>query len=906
MKNSIRVTILVTFLLLKIFSVNSQINTGVLPDSFTKQIVNMEQIDRISVTPPDMELIKKEDLQDEKNGTMMKIARLVAIDVDMETSGTWNWFSDGSAFWSISFNSEGAKGCALHFDRLSIPPGAEVFAYSPDKSLILGPYTSEDNPRGLGYTIGIFQGSEVILEYYPPKKSETQSTELILPDFELTRYSYIYRNAGFFDYNDKGTGYGASDNCQVNVNCSEGDNWRLQQRGVARVYAVQGWSAGLCTGSLVNNTSNDGTPYFLTADHCGGSATGPNFSQWVFWFNYEAPTCSYNTNTMPEPSRDQFTGCSRRARGPLDGGSDFLLLELFASEEQLKNIDAVYNGWRNNNLTSSSGVSIHHPSGDIKKISTYTSNLSTTTYQGQGETGATNAYWRVNWSSTTNGHGVTEGGSSGSPIFDNNGLIIGTLSGGSSYCDQPNWPDLYGKFSYHWESNGATNAERLAPWLDPNNTGNTSCDLYDPNAEGVNADFIGSPTNVAAGGTVSFTDFSTGNISSYSWSFPGGTPSSSNQPNPTVTYNTEGVYNVSLTVSDGTESDTETKTNYINVGGDACSAINNFPYIQIFNSSSLPDCWERQTTISSHSWQTSTGYSIGDFDILPQSGSHFYYCPWVAQNQNEWLVTPEFNFGTSSSPEISFWFNGSYHWSVSPNNNCDLDLMVSVSGGSWTSIWNETHHPDFNDDNTYIWLNAVVDLTAYSGQSNVRFAFRYTGNDGANFAVDNVKVDGTSVELYTLTINTSGEGTVNVNSVEYSSPVSVEAGTVLTLEAIPAQNWIFENWSGNVSGTPNPTSVTMNANRTITANFKDVSFIDDDLYSSFNVYPNPTEGKLFIEIPENSKASLRLVNILGKVMKETNLVNNENSLDIGHLSPGLYILEIETELGRIIKKINLK
>ncbi|MGQ9847383.1 MAG: PKD domain-containing protein, partial [Bacteroidales bacterium] len=88
-------------------------------------------------------------------------------------------------------------------------------------------------------------------------------------------------------------------------------------------------------------------------------------------------------------------------------------------------------------------------------------------------------------------------------------------------------------------------------------------EVYDPNA--VHADFSGTPTSILVGGTVHFTDLSTNSPTTWSWSFPGGTPSTSNLQNPTVTYNTVGVFNVTLTASNGTTSDTEVKNNYITV-----------------------------------------------------------------------------------------------------------------------------------------------------------------------------------------------------------------------------------------------------------------------------------------------------------------------------------------------------
>src|SRR5690606_34279814 len=111
------------------------------------------------------------------------------------------------------------------------------------------------------------------------------------------------------------------------------------------------------------------------------------------------------------------------------------------------------------------GASIHHPAGDIKKISTYSSNLVSDTWGGPAGT-----HWRVTWTANASGHGVTEGGSSGSPIFNAAGRIIGTLTGGSSFCNAPSNPDYYGKMSYHWTSNPG---DDLSTYLAPGSAATT-------------------------------------------------------------------------------------------------------------------------------------------------------------------------------------------------------------------------------------------------------------------------------------------------------------------------------------------------------------------------------------------------------------------------------------------------
>ena len=70
---------------------------------------------------------------------------------------------------------------------------------------------------------------------------------------------------------------------------------------------------------------------------------------------------------------------------------------------------------------------------------------------------------------TANGHGVTEPGSSGAPIFNQRHLVVGYLSNGFSFCTKPNEPDYFGKLSYAWED-GVDSSKRLDVWLDPLNT----------------------------------------------------------------------------------------------------------------------------------------------------------------------------------------------------------------------------------------------------------------------------------------------------------------------------------------------------------------------------------------------------------------------------------------------------
>jgi PKD repeat protein len=541
-------------------SASAQIAYGGNPISETKTNLSTD-IDHIQLRAPDMELIRNQDIQDEKNGRLQRIGHMIDVNLTMDNAGTWDRLADGRQVWRLQISSDNAQALNLYFSEFDLPKGSQLFVYSPDRLQTIGAFNEKNNRNGGNFAIELIYGESLILEYITPRPRIVDGKEFQfenLAKIDISRVNYVYRNA---PDPFRGKGFGDSGDCEVNINCSEGNNWQDEKRGVAKIIIDSGAGSYLCSGSLINNTAEDGTPYFLSAFHCRDGIAETHLDSWIFYFNYERSGCD---NLFFEPSSNTITGASTVAEADLNGGSDMLLLEL--NSVPPANYEVVYNGWNRLNTASSSGVGIHHPAGDIKKISTYTSSLSNATYYGGfGNTGAGNAHWSVYWSATENGHGVTEGGSSGSPLFNKDGLIVGTLSGGSSSCSATHLDDLYGKFSYHWGSNGTSAGEQLLPWLDPEETGQTTLNFYDPNNSGVTASFVGNPLELIDGGTVQFSSTSLGNVESWSWEFEGGNPSVSSQQNPQVIYNTPGVYDVSLTVSGGGYSDEHVEVDYITV-----------------------------------------------------------------------------------------------------------------------------------------------------------------------------------------------------------------------------------------------------------------------------------------------------------------------------------------------------
>ncbi len=433
-------------------TLSAQLSTGGVPCSFSLSIAPDTNIYRADEPVS----VDKLTVEDNQSPVPYRFAVNLPVNLGIE-QGQWQRTAGGTKVWRLSIKSPGALGLILYFDRYHVPEGGKVFVYNPKRTQLLGAFTSINNNNLSTFATGLIYGDALTIEYNAPE-------DLSMPELHISELGHAYRGVSGDDRTP--AGFGSSGPCEVNVNCTEGTNWQKEIRSVARIMVKRGSSSLWCTGSLVNNTRNDGKPYLITADHCGKSATATDLSQWVFAFNYQGSGCKDPAN---EPPLKSISGATLIAHGGDAGntGSDFFLVLLSSAIPASYNV--YFNGWtRETTPASASGTSIHHPQGDIKKISTYTSLLTPSHWVGNPAL----SHWRVTWTGTPNGHGTTEGGSSGSPLFDSQGRLVGTLTGGDSSCDSMslNLPDYYGMFSYHWDQNGTDSASVLKYWLDPNNT----------------------------------------------------------------------------------------------------------------------------------------------------------------------------------------------------------------------------------------------------------------------------------------------------------------------------------------------------------------------------------------------------------------------------------------------------
>ena len=429
------------------------------PFSFGKKGIS-QAIDVNIMPNTDNEMLIKEDAERQDKSLPFRVGIGHSVAKTLDNSGRKDILDDGSILWRAKFVSENAIMTYLVFDKFNIPEEAQLFIYSPDQTQVFGPYTNDDVQNVGKLVTDDIIGDEVIVEYYEPAAASFKG------EFQIAAVMHVYRDFLQTRSLEKGPHGDAEGTCHINVACPEANPWRDPIKSVvcigitAYVPSEGGWGGYLCSGAMVNNVRQDKTPYVLSAEHCVAADDQTH----KFYFNYQLYECN---------GTDGFSGyvanggeiIARSGAVNTNEKSDFLLLKITRNLNSFAWHDSiVFAGWDRSGVASL-GAGIHHPGGDWKKIS-FPSSVSTITSGNMAQ-----KYFKVLWKTNPN-KGVTEQGSSGSPLFNTNQRIIGTLTSGSSSCNYVYGSDNYGRMYYHWNNNNASNAtNRLQPWLDPDNTG---------------------------------------------------------------------------------------------------------------------------------------------------------------------------------------------------------------------------------------------------------------------------------------------------------------------------------------------------------------------------------------------------------------------------------------------------
>lgn len=434
-----RINQLILVLVLVSISASAQIETRRIKPEFLKDYVKFHSdshVKKITMPPVDVTRLMQEDAEEDERPP--RFGKAMKINLGLE-NGTWEDIELGR-IWKLKIHSPHAFSINLKFDEFYLPDGAELYLYNEEQTMIMGPISSKINKPNKGLATDLIKGNTIILELFEP------SNHLDETKLHISRVVHGYKDLFGSEY--AGPGYGYSADCHIDVNCTEGDDWQDEATTVAMVLLDDG--SRICTAALINNACEDFTPNILTAFHCADIDndrvidTGEEVAiedDWVFRFQYMSSTCDGPDDT----NFFSFNGSTLRDESE---PSDALLIELDDLPDGSTGVNMA--GWNRGTGAATSSVGIHHPWGDVMKIS-----IEDDPATAVGWMGGANNYWRVTFDD-----GTVEPGSSGSPLFDQNHRVVGQLRGNQNniclasdnnncFCTQPRVGE-YGRLSTSW------------------------------------------------------------------------------------------------------------------------------------------------------------------------------------------------------------------------------------------------------------------------------------------------------------------------------------------------------------------------------------------------------------------------------------------------------------------------
>jgi len=856
----------------------------------------------------------------------LEFARMFDLSVDIKARAKHITRDDGTIY-VLAIRSEGAYSLNIIFDTFRIPESAELFVYNPEFTQVAGAFTARNNKESGVFPVAPVKGDELIIEYFEPSKPQFEG------EVHLSGVGH-----GFIDVfgymNKKDTGPGASGECNVNVTCDEGHGWQDAKHSVVKIIS----GAKLCTGALLNNTRFNGTPYLLTANHCVN--TTEEAEQSVFYFNYESPDCNSST---PE-GYSTLSSSAIVATAP-DEKLDFSLLKL--SEQVPSNYQPYYAGWNLQLADNTHTTCIHHPSGDVKKISKdYEIPVSATF----GDSYDENSHWLIEeWDV-----GTTEGGSSGAPLFDQHKRIIGDLTGGEASCSY-NYNDYFAKISRSWDDFGDTD-RRLKPWLDPNKTAFTAIDGYFP--------YQIQPSNLQAvydGSTVFL-----------SWNPPVNKENVVNyelfrndslvQSISDLSYRDNSVvadslyfYKVRASLDNGTYTGFSDSTIVFLADYQSVPFEESFEHID-----SMDVGWYTYALNGGASWTINSGGSLGVPDQPSEGQANGYF--YGTENDTARWVTPKFDLSPDEVQILTFDLS-------MPDYNGVVDQVSLYIRYADTLPWQNIH--TYKSELNF-WQTKEIMLPKPT--SNYLIAFEAVSKGGGGVYLDDLQIqkDSNAVPLPKVTVSSDFicEGDSIIFSLDtgdvYDSytwdfgygafpetvngygPHTVSYNYQGSKELSLTVNARYEGYySGvaDVNETPDP-MITINDSALIsnyeegnrwyfngepvsaldssvfypaeagrcylqvenesgcigtsdTVYFEGMGFHKKATHPDLEVYPNPAEGMLFVEMDQRwSPGTYSIYNVQGQLLKMGDFspsggLKEVQAIDIQSLSAGVYILHIQ-------------
>ena len=358
----------------------------------------------------------------------------------------------------------------------------------------------------------------------------------------------------------------------------------------------------------------------------------------------------------------------------------------------------------------------------------------------------------------------------------------------------------------------------------------TSANLTNTGATGVvtlcKAEFFSNKTSVCSGDVVNFFDDTYNVVSGWNWSFQGGSPATSTVQNPTVTYTTPGIYTVTLTATDGSASDTETKTAYITVLPESAS----LPFFEGF---------ENYTTLANlNNWEVFNPNNNSAFEITNtagHSGSKSVKLSNYGQsgsNSDELIAAPvDLSSVASNGSVVTLSFRYAYRKRTSANMEWLKVFITEDCGSTWvqrktisgSQLSSLTSSTAWTPASAEDWVTVhMTNVTSSYWVDNFRYKFEFEGEGGNNFYLDdiNIYLGSPSDNLVSNTNELNPLGSVSMYpnpvdeelTVEFNATGAQKAMIVLhdisgkmhqiqEINAAPGANMVFLNTTGLASGT---------------------------------------------------------------------------------------------------------
>jgi len=284
-------------------------------------------------------------------------------------------------------------------------------------------------------------------------------------------------------------------------------------------------------------------------------------------------------------------------------------------------------------------------------------------------------------------------------------------------------------------------ADRVNLWTNANLAA-TGVDV--PNTSVCQVDFSSTTTIICAGNTVDFSDLSFFGVTNRTWTLPGGTPSTSNDSLASIVYNTPGTYSVTLEITDGANTISETSTNYITVLPNPGTPL---PFTEGFeNLSTFPDNFNYfiENDDDGNTWAiTNTAASLGDkslklsnYNVAGGTEDRFVTGPIdlsVLDASENFLITFDYAYNKRTSADLE-----KLRVYVSKDCGVTWSLRKNLQGDNLSpTVSSSSYSPTDKSE----WTTITIDnVTSSYYVSNFRLMFQFLGDDGNNVYIDNINL----------------------------------------------------------------------------------------------------------------------------------------------------------------------